>query len=393
MQNKKYKVITFVGTRPEIIKLSGVLSKIGNYFNHLLVHTGQHYDYSLSEVFFKDLDLEAPDHYLNASKNSAIECISELMVAADSFLEKEKPDAILIYGDTNSSLVAYVAKRKRIPIFHMEAGNRCYDFRVPEEINRRLVDHLSDVNMVISEQARDNLIREGLRPNLTFKVGSSMPEVLYNLKYKINETRFSYLFKKLGISVPTDEEYPNYLLLSIHREENVVNDKYLATLKDFLVRSKDQFSHVIISAHPRLRFIIESWGSFLSENPHLVLSTPFSFSEYIKLQIGASCVVSDSGSLMEEASLLKFPAVHIRDSHERPESVELGSVVFSSWDLDHIESSIHMAKTLCKNKISFFNEVNVVPDYEFGGQLSDKVINIISSYIEPINQKVYHRSQ
>lgn len=380
---KKFKVTTFVGTRPEIIKLSEVIKKMNTYFDHKLVHTGQHYDHSLSGVFFEDLNLPKIDCYLNASKASPMECIADILTSADRYLETEDPDAVLIYGDTNSSLVAYVAKRKKIPIFHMEAGNRCFDFRVPEEINRRIVDHLSDVNLTISEQARDNLLREGLDSKFTFKIGSSMPEVLLANAHKFTDETLRNVYERLGLELHKNNRL---LLLSIHREENVTNPEYLGVLRK-LVQTHSEFAeYLVVSAHPRLRAKLKEW--LLQDpstiTPKCVVAEPFSFSEYVTLQMHASCVVSDSGSLMEEAALLGFPSVQIRDSHERPEAVEMGAVLFSSWDFDHIASSIGMAQSLIESRDARFNERRRVFDYEFGCEISNKVVNIISSYIEQV---------
>ena len=393
---KVFKVSTFVGTRPEIIKLSEVIKKMSTYFDHKLVHTGQHYDHSLSGVFFDDLGLPPIDYYLKASKDSPIKCIADVLTAADRYLDAEKPDAVLIYGDTNSSLVAYVAKRKKIPIFHLEAGNRSFDFRVPEEINRRVVDHLSDVNLTISEQARDNLHREGLDPKFTFKIGSSMPEVLLANAHKFTDETLESVYDRLGLELHKDKRL---LLLSIHREENVTNPEYLGNLKRLVQNHRDFAEYLVISAHPRLKDLLWEWrskarGSLLNpenQNSWSVVSEPFSFTEYVTLQMHASCVVSDSGSLMEEAALLGFPAVQVRDSHERPEAVEAGAVIFSSWDFDQILSSIGMAQSLIKDRDERFNERRRVFDYEFGCEVSNKVVGIISSYIEQVRRKVYFK--
>lgn len=384
-----FKVLTFLGTRPEIIKLSEVIKKMNIFFDHKVVHTGQHYDHALSSIFFSDLGLLEPDHYLEASTESPIRCIADVLVRADMILEQEQPDAILLYGDTNSTLAAYAAKRRQIPIFHMEAGNRCYDFRVPEEVNRRVVDHLSDVNMVISEQARDNLIREGKDAQFVFKVGSSMPEVI--LRHSPAHEHFKDAkLRELMADLNIEDDDPSILLVSIHREENVSRDDYVSSLLTLLRNSKLYAEHTVVSAHPRLRKLISEQLQS-EEYAHVKLCIPFSFTEYILLQKTAVCTISDSGSLMEEASILNFPAVQIRDSHERPEAVEMGSVVFSSWDLRHIHDSVSMAITLHKYRLMTFDALRKVHDYEVGCEVSNKVVNIISSYITAINRKVYYK--
>ena len=374
MSGRTYKVATVVGTRPEIIKLSAVIRKMGEHFEHALVHTGQHYDYELSDIFFADFAISPPDVYLGASRGCPATAVGDIISKSYSFFQSSKPDAILIYGDTNSALCAYAAKRLRIPIFHMEAGNRCFDARVPEEVNRKLVDHLSDVNMTISEQARDNLLREGLRPDLTFKIGSSMPEVIQSVTSALTDT---WLQRETAIPrIATAEE--GYYLVNIHREENVTNTLYMQVLMEVL-KALDR--PVILPAHPRMRKVFENCASpFVKEKVHLC--KPFGFIDYISLQKGAYCVISDSGSIMEEASLLRFPAISIRDSHERPEGIETAGATIASWSVDHILNSIHIARDNLKN-------VQPTPDYVFGGAVSAKVINIINSYIEPVRKKVW----
>ena len=372
MSGRKYKVATVVGTRPEIIKLSAVIRKMGEHFEHALVHTGQHYDYELSDIFFADFAISPPGVYLGASRECPATAVGDIISKSYNFFKHSKPDAILIYGDTNSALCAYAAKRLRIPIFHMEAGNRCFDARVPEEVNRKLVDHLSDVNMTISEQARDNLLREGLRPDLTFKIGSSMPEVIQSVT-----SEFAGEYRETAIPrIATAEE--GYYLVNIHREENVTNPLYMQVLMEVL---KTLDRPVILPAHPRMRKVFEDYASpFVKEKVHLC--KPFGFIDYISLQKGAHCVISDSGSIMEEASLLRFPAISIRDSHERPEGIETAGATIASWSVDHILNSIHIARDNLKN-------VQPTPDYVFGGAVSAKVINIINSYIEPVRKKVW----
>jgi len=371
------KVVTFVGTRPEIIKLSAVLRKLDEFFNHTLIHTGQHYDHELNGVFFSDLDLRPPDEFLSASRESPAACIADVIRLSDSALDRINPDAILIYGDTNSALCAYSAKRRRIPIFHMEAGNRCFDARVPEEINRKIVDHLSDVNLTISEQARDNLLREGLRPEFTFKIGSSMPEVISGLRQKIDR---SCVVEGLGLRAGA------YYLMSIHREENVTKPGYMETLLRFLENSE---LPVVFSAHPRFRKIFEESASDVARG-NTVLCKPFGIVDYLALQMSAACVISDSGSLMEESDILSFPAVTIRDAHERPEAMETASVSVSSWNLDHIQQSVKIAQYRSTDaKQRPLSEGHMVKDYRFGDCVSLKVINLISSYTQQIKRKVW----
>ncbi len=374
------KIVTFVGTRPEIIKLSATLRALDRFFDHTLVHTGQHYDYELGDIFFEDLGIRYPDRYLSASRESAAECIGDIIKLSDSLLRELRPDAILIYGDTNSALCAYSAKRLQIPIFHMEAGNRCFDPRVPEEINRKIVDHLSDVNLTISEQARYNLLREGLLPNYTFKIGSSMPEVIASMQEKISQ---SNVLDSLGV------EPSSFYLVSIHREENVSRPEYMDTLMD-LLRSLD--APIVFSGHPRFRNLYsQRTAEFPIDN--VMMLKPFGFSDYIHLQTQAKCVISDSGSLMEEADLLGFPAVTIRNSHERPEAMECASVSVASWDLDHISDSVKiaMARSEDVKARAFSAEGYKVADYRAGDTVSMKVVNIISSYTGQVRRKVWYK--
>jgi len=375
--SKKPRIATFVGTRPEIIKLSATIKALDEFFDHILIHTGQHYNHELDRIFFEDLNIRLPDHYLEANRLNPASCIADIIQKSDALLRQLAPAAILIYGDTNSALCAYTAKRQRIPIFHMEAGNRCFDPRVPEEVNRRIVDHLSDVNMTISEQARDNLLREGLRSEFTFKIGSSMPEVLQAASPKI-ET--SQVLKSLGLA------QNGYYLMSIHREENVSRDQYMEVLLDFLDTNALD-APVVFSAHPRFRQV---YGD--RSNKNTVMCEPFGFSDYVHLQTHAKCVISDSGSLMEESALLGFPAVTIRDSHERPEAMESASVTVSSWDADHIKRSIGIAVARSIHMASRpDSEGHSVPDYLCGDTVSIKVLNIISSYIHQIDSKVWFK--
>ena len=313
--------------------------------------------------------MSPPDAYLEASKVDVGRAVGDVISKSYQYLKDLRPDAVLIYGDTNSALCAYSAKRLQIPIFHMEAGDRCFDARVPEEINRKLGDHLSDVNMTISEQARDNLLREGLRPDLTFKVGSSMPEVLSSVAHKFQDPA-------VVPKIATAEE--GFYLVNVHRQENVTNALYIQTFVE-LLKALDK--PVVLPAHPRMRQSFERHASPLVKEK-VTLCKPLGFIDYIKLQSKAHCVISDSGSLMEEASLLKFPAVTIRDSHERPEGIETGSVTVASWSVEHIINSIEIARQNAAIR-------QTTPDYVFGASLSTKVVNIVNSYIEPVRKKVW----
>jgi UDP-N-acetylglucosamine 2-epimerase len=377
-----YKVVTIVGTRPEIIKLSSVIKLLDEFTDHTLIHTGQHYDYSLNEVFFKDLGLREPDVYLNAvydkEKDSGVtiaaNCIREFEAYLKEFHGGQHPniDCILVYGDTNSSLCAYAAKRRKIPIFHMEAGNRCFDAIVPEEINRKIIDHLADVNMVISEHARSNLIREGLPSEFIFKVGSSMPQVLASLENKRSE-----ILSELNL------KSKDYIVLSIHREENIGFHNF-TVLVDLIVDLAKERS-VVLSAHPRTKDFLSSFDRELKsviDNGRLIISAPFGFIDYIELQKNAYCTISDSGTIMEESSLLNFPAVTIRKSYERPEGMDEGVLVVSDWHKEAILQAVRVC-------VSTHNSRKIVKDYQ-GDDVAQKVVKIILSMISKVNSKVYY---
>ena len=368
-----FKVMTIVGTRPEIIKLSEVIKALDKSFEHILVHTGQHYDYELSQVFFEDLGVRAPNEFLDVTPGaSAIQAISQIFISFDKVLDLHKPDAILVYGDTNSCLCAYVAKRRQIPIFHMEAGNRCFDARVPEEVNRKIIDHLADINMTITEHARRNLLDEGLPTERIFKIGSSMHQVKKEQDHKI-ET--SSILKSLGLTKH------NYFLVSIHREENVTNSEYVQNLVHMLkgLRSRFGVQHVVVSTHPRTRKVLEAYG----EIEGVLMMKPFGFLDYMKLQKDSSCVISDSGTISEESSLWGMPAITIRDSMERPESLDSGGLIVCSWNVDRIFDAIHLAMSLGRTP--------EIEDYN-GGDVSRKVVYIIASQIHQIRTKVYHKA-
>jgi UDP-N-acetylglucosamine 2-epimerase len=369
------KVMTIVGTRPELIKLSRVIKALDQHTQHILVHTGQNFDYELNEVFFSDLDIRKPDYYLEAAGKNAIETIANVMMRADELFEKVKPDALLIYGDTNSCMVVIPAKKRRIPIFHMEAGNRCFDARVPEEINRKIVDHLSDINMPLTEHARRYLIEEGLPSEQIIKTGSCLKEVL---AFKAKDIAASNVLKNLNL---TEKQF---FLVSAHREENLDNPINFANLMASLEALAQKFKlRILVSTHPRMRKKLEANPS-IQLNPLVEFMKPFNFTDYIRLQKSAYCLVSDSGTVTEEASLLAIPAVMIRDAHERPEGMEQGVAILSGVEpksvLQAVESAVQM-----KN---FTN----VPDYEVDC-VSEKVVKIILSYTDYINRTTWYKNK
>jgi UDP-N-acetylglucosamine 2-epimerase (non-hydrolysing) len=371
------KVMTIVGTRPEIIRLSRTIFKLDNYFDHMLVHTGQNYDYELNEVFFSDLGIRKPDIFLEAAGKNAAETIGKVIITADQVMEDFKPDALLLLGDTNSSLSAFPAKRRKIPIFHMEAGNRCFDFRVPEEINRRIVDHISDINLTYSEIARDYLLREGLPPDQVIKTGSPMREVLDFYAAQIDS---SDIINKLGL-VPHQ-----YFVVSSHREENVDSPenimKIINILNDLASRYK---SPIIFSTHPRTRKRLESLG--VETNSLIQFLKPFGFFDYIKLQVESRCVLSDSGTITEESSILNFPALNIREVHERPEGFEEASVMMVGLNSELINQSLQVLDSQPRGSSRL---LRLVDDYATQN-VSDKVLRIILSYTDLINRKVWRK--
>jgi UDP-N-acetylglucosamine 2-epimerase len=371
------KVMTIVGTRPEIIRLSRTISKLDNHFDHTLVHTGQNFDYELNEIFFSDLNIRKPDVFLEAAGSNAAISISQIIATADKAMEDFQPDALLILGDTNSSLSAISAKRRKIPIFHMEAGNRCFDFRVPEEINRRIVDHISDINLTYSSIARDYLIREGLSPDQIIKTGSPMNEVLEHYKDDITS---SSILTKLNL------EPSKYFLASAHREENVDSPDNLAKLIGILNKLVDKYNlPVIFSTHPRTKKQLDKLG--LNLNPNIKFLKPFGFFDYIKLQTESKCVLSDSGTITEESSILNFPALNIREVHERPEGFEEASVIMTGLSDDLVFQSLDLIESQPRGKDRLLNIVN---DYS-SKNVSDKVIRIILSYTDFVNRKVWRK--
>jgi UDP-N-acetylglucosamine 2-epimerase (non-hydrolysing) len=373
---KKLKVVTVVGTRPEIIRLSRVLARLDQSpaIAHVLVHTGQNYDYELNQVFFEDLDLRKPDYFLEAAGANAAETIGQILIKIDPVLEKEKPDAFLVLGDTNSCLCAIPAKKRHIPIFHMEAGNRCFDQRVPEETNRKIVDHISDINLTYSDIAREYLLREGLPADRVIKTGSPMFEVLHSYMPKVEKSR---ILKTLQLN--TGE----YFVVSAHREENIGNEKNFQNLVAILNQTAEQYKiPVIVSTHPRTRKAIES--SKVKFNPCINLMKPLGLSDYIALQMGAKAVLSDSGTISEESSILGFPALNIREAHERPEAMEEAAVMMVGLNPERVMQGLTQ---LGSGTISGFRKVS---DYSMPN-VSDKVVRIILSYTDYVNRVVWQK--
>lgn len=377
MKNK-LKIMTIVGTRPELIKMSRIIAEFEKYSNHILVHSGQNYDYELNEIFFKELGLKKPDYFLNAVGKNVAESIGQIISKSDDVFQKENPDAVVIYGDTNSGLSVIPAKRRKIPIFHLEAGNRSFDQRVPEEINRKIIDHLSDINLPLTEHARDYLIQEGLAPEKTIKIGGTMKEVLRFYKANIDECN---PLKKMKLN-PKE-----FFLISAHREENVDSIERLSLLLKSLNKISKKYKHpVIVSTHPRTKARLKKLlkSSKISIDSNIKFMKPFGLFDYIKLQTMAKCVLSDSGTITEEASLLDFPAITIRQSHERPEGMDSGVLIMSGLDPDRVVQSIDI--TIKQHKSRKFHPK--VEDYE-KEEVSQKVMKIVVSYIDYINRTVW----
>ena len=374
----KLKVMTIVGTRPEIIRLSRVINKLDMHCDHVLVHTGQNYDYELNEVFFRDLGIRKPDSFLEVAGATAAETIGQVIIAADRVLQEHEPEALLLLGDTNSSLAAITAKRRKIPIFHMEAGNRCFDSRVPEEINRRIVDHTSDINLTYSDIARGYLLSEGIPPDQVIKTGSPMREVIEHYKPGIDA---SNVLGDLGLSAH------QYFVASFHREENVDSPGNLKMLFDILNALAERYQEpVIVSVHPRTRYRIDALG--LSAHSLVQFHVPFGFLDYIKLQVQAHAVLSDSGTITEESSILNFPALNLREVHERPEGFDEGAVMFVGLSIDRVMQGLGILETQPRGDKRGLKMVN---DYT-PNNVSDKVLRIIQSYTDFVNRKVWHKA-
>jgi len=375
---RKLKVMTIVGTRPEIIRLSRLIPKLDQHCDHVLVHTGQNYDYELNEVFFSDLGIRKPDMFLEAAGATAAETIGQVIMAADKAMEQHEPEALLLLGDTNSALSAIAAKRRKIPIFHMEAGNRCFDFRVPEEINRRIVDHTADIHLPYSEIARDYLLREGLPPDQVIKTGSPMREVIEHYMPGIEA---SDVLVRLGLT------QQRYFLVSSHREENVDSPENLQKIFAILNTLAERYQEpVIVSTHPRTRKRMDALG--LTAHSLVQFLKPVGFLDYVKLQMQARAVLSDSGTITEESSILNFPALNLREVHERPEGFEEAAVIFVGTSIDRVTQGLGILETQPRGTE---RSLRLVTDYT-PNNVSDKVLRIIQSYTDFVNHKIWHKS-
>lgn len=374
---KKLRIATVVGTRPEIIRLSRVMNKLDQFCDHIIIHTGQNYDYELNEVFFLDLGIRKPDFFLNAAGANASETIGKIIIEVDKVLDKMQPEALLILGDTNSCLSAIPAKRRKIPIFHMEAGNRCFDFRVPEEINRRIVDHTADINLTYSTIARDYLIREGIPPDRIIKTGSPMFEVLHKYLPAIEK---SDIIQRLNLSEGS------YFVVSAHREENVDSRDNLEKLVNILNELAKLYEQpIIVSTHPRTQNRIDSSG--FTFHPLVRLLKPMGFMDYVKLQMEAKAVLSDSGTISEESSILNFPALNIREAHERPEGFEEAAVIMTGLELERVLQGLNILESQARGKA---RDLRIVEDYAMPN-VSEKVLRIILSYTDYVNRVVWKK--
>ena len=377
MTIKKLKVVTVVGTRPEIIRLSRVMAKLDEHCEHILVHTGQNYDYELNQIFFEDLGIRKPDHFLNAAGQSGAETIGNVIIAVDKVLAEVQPEALLVLGDTNSCMAVIPAKRRKIPTFHMEAGNRCFDMRVPEEINRRIVDHTADINLTYSTIARDYLLREGLSPDMVIKTGSPMFEVLNYYREGIEQ---SDVLQRLGL------EEGKFFIVSAHREENIDSDKNFLKLVDVLNSVAAHYDYpVIVSTHPRTQKRVDAMGVKFHANVRLL--KPMGFKDYNKLQLASKAALSDSGTINEESSILNFPALNLREAHERPEGMEEASVMMVGLEVDRVLQGLSILETQARGAE---RDLRLVADYSMPN-VSDKVVRIIHSYTDYVNRVVWKK--
>jgi UDP-N-acetylglucosamine 2-epimerase (non-hydrolysing) len=372
------KVMTIVGTRPELIKMSRVMAELDIHTNHILVHTGQNYDYELNSLFFEELGIRKPNYFLEAVGDNAAQTIARVIEKSDAVMDIEKPDAVLLYGDTNSCLAVISAKRRKIPVFHMEAGNRCFDQRVPEELNRKVLDHLSDINLVLTEHARRYLIAEGIRPETIIKSGSHMREVL---DYYMPQIQKSAILEKLGL------KKRQYFIVSMHREENVDDPQNLMDMVDSLNGLAEKYKFpVIVSTHPRTQNRLDALPN-KPMNSLIQYSKPFGFFDYNKLQIEAFCVVSDSGTITEEGSLLNLPAITIRNAHERPEGMDVGAVIMSGLKRERVLDAVKVITDQYQDGIRVLPPVE---DYE-AGAVSKKILRVVLSYTDYINRIVWSK--
>lgn len=375
MSIEKLKVVTVVGTRPEIIRLSRVMAKMDEHCEHILVHTGQNYDYELNQIFFEDLGIRKPDHFLNAAGQSGAETIGNVIIAVDRVLAEVQPQALLVLGDTNSCMAVIPAKRRKIPTFHMEAGNRCFDMRVPEEINRRIVDHTADINLTYSTIARDYLLREGLSPDMVIKTGSPMFEVLNYYREGIEQ---SDVLQRLGL------EAGKFFIVSAHREENIDSDKNFLKLVDVLNTVAAHYDFpVIVSTHPRTQKRVDAMGVEFHANVRLL--KPMGFKDYNKLQLSAKASLSDSGTINEESSILNFPALNLREAHERPEGMEEASVMMVGLETDRVMQALQVLESQLSGSE---RTLRLVADYSMPN-VSDKVVRIVHSYRDYVMRNVW----
>ena len=375
---KKLRVVTVLGTRPEIIRLSRVMSRLDQYCDHIIVHTGQNHDYELNEIFFQDLELRRPDHFLNAAGGSGAETIGKVIASVDQVLAGMTPDAMLVLGDTNSCMAVIAAKRRKIPVFHMEAGNRCFDQRVPEEINRRIVDHTSDINLTYSSIARDYLLREGLRPDMVIKTGSPMFEVLTHHRARIEQ---SDVLTRLGLTPG------GFFVVSAHREENVDGDHMFGKLVHVLNTVAETFGlPVIVSTHPRTQKRVTAMGAQF--HPLVRMLKPLGFCDYVKLQLESRAALSDSGTINEESSILNFPALNLREAHERPEGMEEAAVMMVGLDTERVLQGLAILADQLRGEERLLRQV---ADYSMPN-VSDKVLRIIMSYTDYVNRVVWRRT-
>jgi len=373
------KVMTIVGTRPELIKMSRVIAEFDLHTQHVLVHTGQNYDYELNQLFFDDLGIRKPDYFLEAVGENAAQTIARVIEKSDEVMEKEKPDAVMLYGDTNSCLAVIAAKRRKIPVFHMEAGNRCFDERVPEELNRKVLDHLSDINLVLTEHARRYLIAEGIRPETIIKTGSHMREVLDYYMPKIEK---SDVLKRMNL------ESNKFFIVSAHREENIDSPENMKHMVETLNAIAETYNYpVIVSTHPRTKKRLDTM-ELGNLNRHIQFLKPFGFCDYIKLQVEALCVVSDSGTISEEGSLLNLPAITIRNAHERPEGMDVGTLIMSGLKKDRVLDAI---RVIVAQHDKAKRVMLPVEDYE-AGPVSKQLLRVVMSYVDYVNRTVWSKA-